>query len=91
MTIDVTVNGDEYTDEYIELFYYEEPTYSGLSIDEAPSNLPVDVYIPTDFKKNHMDKIRRYHNATIRYTCDGGAILYSRGEITHFPLDPTKR
>jgi hypothetical protein len=37
--IDATVIGDEFTDNEVELFYYEDPTKLSSNILEAPSNL----------------------------------------------------
>jgi len=37
--IDATVIGDEFTDNEVELFYYQDPTLKGSNIVESPSNV----------------------------------------------------
>jgi len=37
--VDATVIGDEFTENNVELFYYEDPAVKGINIHEAPGNL----------------------------------------------------
>jgi hypothetical protein len=37
--VDATVIGDEFTENEVELFYYEDPVLTGANIAEAPANL----------------------------------------------------
>jgi len=37
--VDATVIGDEFTENEVELFYYEDPVLTGSNIAEAPANL----------------------------------------------------
>jgi hypothetical protein len=39
INIDASVYGDDFTDSTVQLFYYQEPAYLGLSTDESPANV----------------------------------------------------
>jgi len=66
--IDATVQGNEFTENEVELFYYADPIISDPLINEAPGNIQAQVLIPTDFAGNNMEVLDRYATPTCRYT-----------------------
>jgi len=48
MTIDASIYGtslSDFTDNAVQLFYYQDPSFGSLSVEETPANLPTDIYI----------------------------------------------
>ena len=90
MTIDASINGltlNDFTDNGVEIFYYEEPDYSNMSISESPANVESDIFIMTDFKKNPIDRLRRYSNITCRFKSDDGRVKYTSALMISYPLE----
>jgi hypothetical protein len=52
INLDASVYENDFTDNGVQLWYYEDPDYKGLNIDESPANVESQVFIETDFKKN---------------------------------------
>lgn len=50
MTIEASVYENDFTENGIEVYYYQDPIYGKPSIDESPANVENQVFIPTDFK-----------------------------------------
>jgi hypothetical protein len=48
MTIDASIYGSsvsDFTDNAVQVFYYEDPAFSSLSLDETPANIQTDIYL----------------------------------------------
>ena len=75
MTVDASIYGSgvaDFTDNDIEVFYYEEPDYIKLSLDESPANVESQLFITTNFKRNPIDRLKRYANITCRFKGEDG-------------------
>ncbi len=77
----------DFTDNNVQIYYYEEPDYKELSIDESPANVRSELFIKTDFKKNPTERLRKYSNFTCRFRSEDGRVAYSKGEMERYPLD----
>ena len=78
MYIDATVIGDEFTENQVELFYYEDPAFKPANIAEAPGNIEAQLLIPTDFKSNDMARLARYAKPKCRFTA-GSKVAVTEG------------
>lgn len=90
INIDAAVYGNtlnDFTDNNVELFYYEEPDYKNISADESPSNVENQIFITADFKKNPTDRLKKYSNFTCRFKAEDGRVMYSKGELERYPLE----
>lgn len=68
MNLDAAVYEDDFTDNNVQVWYYQEPDYQGLSPDSAPANLETPIFIKTDFKSNPIERLQKYGNFTCRFT-----------------------
>lgn len=87
INIDASVYGNDFTESSVEIYYYEEPAYHDLSIDESPANIENQIFIGTDFKGNPIDRLRKYANFTCRFKSDDGRVMYTKGEMERYPLE----
>lgn len=78
ITIDASVYGTDFTDNNVELWYYEEPEYKSLNEEESPANTESELFINTDFKKNPDDRLKKYSNFTCRYKSEDGRVMYTK-------------
>lgn len=69
------------------MFYYDDPDFQGLNLDEAPANIPTELYVKTDFKKNPHDRLEKYGNFTCRYKSEDGRVMYTKAEMVKYPLE----
>lgn len=75
INIDAAVYGNslnDFTDNNVEVYYYEEPDYKNLSTSESPANVESQIFIAADFKKNPTDRLRKYSNFTCRFRSEDG-------------------
>lgn len=77
INIDASVYGNGFTDNNVELFYYDDPDYTGVNLDESPASVETPLYIKSDFKKNPMDRLEKYSNYTCRFMSSDGRVLYT--------------
>jgi IPT/TIG domain len=80
MSIDASIHGEslsDFTDNGVQIFFYEEPDFKELTIDESPANIQSQIYIITDFKKNPIDRLKKYANLTCRFKGEDGKVAYS--------------
>lgn len=87
MNIDASVYGNGFTENNVEIWYYEEPDYQGLNTDESPANTESPLYIKTDFKSNPLDRLDKYSNFTCRFKADDGRIMYTKGHMVRYPIE----
>lgn len=87
ITIEASVYENDFTENNVELYYYEEPDYQGLSQDEAPANIELPIFIKTDFKSNNMDRLWKYGNFTCRYKAEDGRVMYTKAEMVRYPIE----
>jgi hypothetical protein len=90
ITIDAAVYEREFTDNNVEIYYYQDPDYRGLNQDEAPANTPNDIIVDTDFKLNPTDRLDKLGNWTCRYRAEDGRVMYTKAEMVKYPLDKGK-
>ena len=90
MNIDASIYGsgvNDFTDNDVQIFYYEDPSFGELSTNESPANLETQIYLTTDFKKNPIDRLKKYANITCRFKGEDGTIRYSHGEMLRYPIE----
>ena len=89
MYIDTSIYGsgpNDFTDNAVELFYYEDPSFTSLSSDETPGNVETIVYIMTDFKMNPIERLKKYSNISCRFRSDEGQVRYTSGFMLRYPV-----
>lgn len=90
MSIDASIHGasvNDFTDNGVQIYFYEDPDYKELSVDESPANIQTQLYVWTDFKKNPIDRLKKYANITCRFKSEDGQVAYSAGEMISYPLE----
>jgi hypothetical protein len=94
MAIDASVLGtaggqEAFTDNGIEIWYYEAPEVKSLSINGSPKNQQKTVFIATNFKwdVNDYEKFRSYGNFTCRFSSkDGSRSVVTKARMEYYPL-----
>jgi len=87
--IDATVIGEEFTENEVELFYYEDPALTGANVAEAPSNIRSQLLIHTDFKGNDRARLVRYATPKCRFA-SGSKVLETGGQLVAYPFTGSK-
>jgi len=88
LEVEVSVFNDKYTDNNIEVFYYDEPEFKQLSTGGVPANGQDPILIETDFHldKNSQKILDEYANYTCRFhSRASGKSVYTQGEATSHP------
>lgn len=85
MYIDATVIGDEFTENQVDVYYYEEPQVLAPNIQESPANLQSQLLIALDFKGNDMNRISQYSKPKCRFTA-GSKVQVVDGVLITYPL-----
>jgi hypothetical protein len=89
MVIEASVSANSYTENKIEIWYYEEPVYEYLNVNGTATNQEKPIFISTDFKwdTNDLDKFRKHGNITCRFTStDGKTVMYATGKMENYPI-----
>jgi hypothetical protein len=71
MYIDCLVWGDQFTQNQVEVFYYDEVNLKGININESPANLQSQILIETDFKANDKTRLMREATPKCRFCTSG--------------------
>jgi hypothetical protein len=89
MNIDASIYGgsnvNDFTDNSVQVFYYEEPDYGQITADESPANIQTQIFIMTDFKKNPIDRLKKYSSIVCRFK--GEDSILTQGEMLRYPLE----
>jgi hypothetical protein len=69
ITVEASVLNNVYTENGIQVWYYEEPKYSSMSSQGTPMNIESPLFTKTDFiwDVNSMESIKKYGNITCRF------------------------
>mmetsp|Transcript_29952 Transcript_29952/g.22198 ORF Transcript_29952/g.22198 Transcript_29952/m.22198 type:complete len:133 (-) Transcript_29952:898-1296(-) len=92
MATEACVYGNTFTENHIEIFYYEEPVYIDLSQYGSPSNLEKPVFAKTDFNwapngHNDPEKFKKYANFTCRFRSQtSDKVVYTKARMEVYPL-----
>ena len=89
MTIDASIYGSsvsDFTDNAVQVFYYEDPAFGSLSLDETPANIQTDIYLQTDFKLNPIERLKKYASIACRFTGLDGQVLTTEGQMVRYPI-----
>jgi hypothetical protein len=89
MTVEASVYGNVYTENNIEIWYYDDPTYIELSSSGSAANQEKPLFVKTDFKwdTNDVDKFRKHGNFTCRFkSLDGQRVAYTKARMEIYPL-----
>jgi len=65
--VEASVYEDDFTQNFVNLWYYQEPDYQGITPDETPANVETQVFVKTDFKANDINRLYQYGNFTCRF------------------------
>lgn len=57
ITIDAAVYENDYTDNNVNIWFFQDPDYQGISPDESPANIETPLFIRTDFRQNPIDRL----------------------------------
>ena len=90
MTVEACVYGNEFTENNIEIWYYDDPIYEDVSEPGNPGNDDKPLYIKTDFKwdVNDLKKFKKYGNFTCRFTSeDGKRVAYTKAQMAKYPIE----
>jgi hypothetical protein len=91
MVIEASVTGrnEGFTENGLQIWYYETPEVINLNVNGAPINQQKHVLIKTDFKwaTNDVSKIKQYGNFTCRFSSkDGKRIAYTKAKMETYPI-----
>lgn len=69
MAIEASVSGTAFTENNIEIWYYESPEFHSLNIYGTPANQEKPIFIKTDYKwnVNDYDRFNKYGNFSCRF------------------------
>lgn len=62
-----------------------------MNTDESPANVPTELFVKTDFKKNPADRLEKYGNFTCRFKSDDGRVMYTKAEMVKYPIEKGTR
>lgn len=89
MAVEASVVGNAFTENNIEVWYYEQPEYGNLNINGTPANQEKPIFIKTNFKwdKNDPKKFGQYGNFSCRFSSlDGKRVVYTKARMENYPL-----
>lgn len=77
MTVEVSVYGDSYTDNEIEVYYIYDPEYKKVNRNSVPRNMQVPLLIETNFfwERNDREMFRKFANFTCRFTLNQDVVI----------------
>ena len=87
--IDATVIGDEFGQEQINLWYYDDPTVVSVNVAESPANLQAQILVAMDFKENDMKLIQLHGHFKCRFRANNKESV-SDGYLIAYPLSNSK-
>ena len=89
MVIESSVTGGStFTENGIEIWYYETPDVISLNTNGAPINQQKSILVQTDFKwkSNDFDKLKKYGNFSCRFSSrDGKRVAYTKARMEVYP------
>ena len=83
--VEVSVYSDIFTDNRIELYYFEEPTYGNYS-GETPANIQDELFIDTTLVVRDLENVRRHANPKCRFS-NGNKSITVNALLLHQPLN----
>lgn len=89
MAIEASVTGTAFTENNIEIWYFEQPDFKDMSMTGTESNREKPLFIKTDYKwhVNDIDKFNKYGNFTCRFqSMDGKKVVVTQGRMEIYPL-----
>lgn len=89
MYIDALVWGDQFTQNQVEVFYYEDPTLISSNIAESPANLQSQLLMTVNFKNNDLGRLLRLGDAKCRFT-SGHKVVTEEAQLVAYPFTQTR-
>ena len=89
LSIDATVIGDEYTQNDVRLYYYQDPVITKTSIAESPSNVEAHLIINADFGGQDKARLVEHAKPTCRFTL-GNKVVETGASLLHYPFNSSK-
>lgn len=68
MYIDALVWGDQFTQNQVEVFYYDDPALRSSNIAESPANIQSQLLLTVDFKNNDKGRLMRLGSPKCRFS-----------------------
>jgi len=89
-TVDVSVYGNQFTENGIQVFYIFDPDFISINRNSVPRNLQVPIIIKTDFHwdRNKYEMFAKYGNFTCKYVIGETEpeIIVTQGRMETMPL-----
>ena len=68
--VEASVYNNDFTDNRVALYYYEEPQYESYQNGETPANIQTEIFIGTKIRQQDLKNIRMYNQAKARFQSD---------------------
>ena len=96
--VELSVYGDDYTNNNVTIFYFAEPIYGDPIPNQVPANGDEPLFMVTDYRTKRSDPnnplneeeiFPKYGNATCRFKSSANEekMVYTKAKMTHYPLD----
>jgi hypothetical protein len=90
-TVDVSVYGNQFTENNIEVYYIFDPEFISINRNSVPNNLQVPIIVKTNFHwdRNKYEMFAEYGNFTCRYIIGEGSdaqTMVTQGRMETLPL-----
>jgi len=87
MTVEVSVYGNSFTENEIEVYYIYDPEYRKINRSSVPRNMQVPLLIETDFfwDRNDKEMFFKFANFTCRFTLNDTKVT-TQGRMETIPL-----
>lgn len=89
MYIDALVWGDQFTQNQVEVFYYEDPSLISSNIAESPANLQSQLLLTVNFKNNDLGRLLRLADAKCRFTA-GSKVFTEEAQLVAYPFTQSR-
>lgn len=73
--VEASVYNEDFTDNRVALYYYEEPKLDAYEHGETPSNIQTEIFIGLKIRQQDADNIRKYGNPKARFMIEGHTII----------------
>ena len=70
--VEASVYENDFTNNRVALYYYDEPTYDHYSGGETPANIQTEIFIGTHIAQYDIQNIRKYGQPKARFMSDDG-------------------
>jgi hypothetical protein len=90
LTAEAAVLREDFTQNDIEIYYFEDPIYATPVDNTGSRNIEKPIMVPTDFKwmegHNTPERLRKHGNFTCRWTGTDGTVKYTKAKMVAYPF-----